>query len=283
MMLLCACSLTRKTRTEENKTSGITPRGLDYNFHTDVRGASPKPGDMISVHITTRTRDSVVFDSRMANNGLPVTFPLKATSFNGDLSEGLAMMSAGDSTTFSILVDSIIAAGQRQQPWMRNGEKVHYTIVMAEMKTQEQVQQEKKEASEAQNKIDEQLLEDYFKQNNISAKKTKSGLYYRIITPGTGDDIKPGQTAVVNYTGKMMDGKPFDSNTDSAFNHVEPLNVVVGQGNVIAGWDEGLQLLNKGAQAQFFIPSYLAYGTQGSGAIGANSVLIFDIIILDIK
>ena len=122
-------------------------------------------------------------------------------------------------------------------------------------------------------------------QNIISSpQKTASGLYYEITKKGTGENAKPGQTAIMNYTGKTLDGKTFDSNTDPEFKHTEPLPVQVGAGRVIKGWDEGVQLLNKGSKATFYIPSPLAYGPQDQGPnLPANSILIFDVEVTDIK
>ena len=84
-----------------------------------------------------------------------------------------------------------------------------------------------------------------------------------------------------------MDGKMFDSNTDPSKGHVEPFNVNMTAdrtlgGSVIKGWTDGLTLLNKGAKAKFYIPSTLAYGPRESQDIPANSILIFDIEVVDV-
>jgi FKBP-type peptidyl-prolyl cis-trans isomerase len=87
----------------------------------------------------------------------------------------------------------------------------------------------------------------------------------------------------MNYTGKTLDGKMFDSNTDPSKGHVQPFGFTLGVGQVIKGWDEGVQLLNLGSRATFFIPSGLAYGDRGAGAaIPPNAVLMFDVEVLSI-
>ena len=65
--------------------------------------------------------------------------------------------------------------------------------------------------------------------------------------------------------------------------HVTPLNFPLGQGRVIRGWDEGIALLKKGTKAKFILPSAIAYGKSGSGKIPANSILQFDVELLDFK
>src|SRR3989344_5103817 len=104
---------------------------------------------------------------------------------------------------------------------------------------------------------------------------TASGLQYQDEVMGTGTPIKAGQTASVNYTGMLTDGKKFDSNVDPAFGHVEPFEFVIGAGQVIKGWDEGVAGMKVGGTRKLIIPANLAYGPQANGPIPANSVLLF--------
>lgn len=135
----------------------------------------------------------------------------------------------------------------------------------------------------AQRATDEKLITEYLAKNNITATRTKSGLYYVITKQGTGKNAWRGQTVTLNYTGKTLDGVMFDSNLDPAFNHVAPLTCSIGMGQVIKGWDEGIQLLNTGSKATLVIPSHLAYGDKAVGeAIPANSVLVFDVELVSI-
>ena len=153
----------------------------------------------------------------------------------------------------------------------------------------EQMAKQKKESAKLMLK-EEKELKDYFAKNNLSPIKTASGMYYIIKEEGTGVMPKVGDSVTMNYTGKLLDGTKFDSNEDSAFNHVSPFQFVLGKGQVIRGWDEGVALLKTGSKASFFIPSPMAYGAQarpGGGAnpkgIPANSILIFDVMLKDVK
>ena len=92
----------------------------------------------------------------------------------------------------------------------------------------------------------------------IACKKTDSGLYYKVLDEGKGDQLKAGESVNIHYTGKLSTGQVFDS----SIQRKQPINFVLGQGQVISGWDEGLQLLSKGAKAQFIIPPHLAYGSS---------------------
>ena len=110
---------------------------------------------------------------------------------------------------------------------------------------------------------------------------TASGLQYEVLATGDGPSPSPGDTAVVHYTGWLTDGTKFDSSVDRD----RPFEFGVGQGNVIQGWDEGVALMKVGDKWKFTIPSDLAYGERsiGNGLIPANSTLVFEVELLDVK
>jgi FKBP-type peptidyl-prolyl cis-trans isomerase len=193
------------------------------------------------------------------------------------------LMTPGDSAIFRISVDSLKKAGAQLLPWMQDGDKLMYEVVLVSVKSADQLKQEQEKHAAAQKGIDDQLLQDYFTKNKLKPLKTASGLYYVITKQGTGAAAKPGQYVTVNYTGKTLDGKPFDSNIDPQFNHVQPFSFQLGKGQVIKGWDEGIALIKKGGKGTLFIPSNLAYGERGAGgAIQPNAVLMFDVEVKDV-
>lgn len=108
---------------------------------------------------------------------------------------------------------------------------------------------------------------------------TASGIKYVTLSEGSGDPAASGKVVTVNYSGYLKDGTIFDSSVERN----EPITFVLGQGQVIKGWEEGLMLMKKGSKVQFMIPPQLAYGSMAMGKIPANSVLIFDIEMLDIQ
>lgn len=96
---------------------------------------------------------------------------------------------------------------------------------------------------------------------------------------GTGEAVKNGDTVSVHYTGKLTDGTKFDSSLDRN----EPFSFVVGGGQVIKGWDEGLVGMQVGGKRTLTIPSDKGYGPRGSGPIPPNATLVFDIELLKIN
>jgi FKBP-type peptidyl-prolyl cis-trans isomerase len=113
-------------------------------------------------------------------------------------------------------------------------------------------------------------------------RTTKTGL---VIIDQKGEDIvaKAGSTVYVHYTGRLQDGKKFDSSFDHEGK--EPISFTLGNGQVIAGWDEGIQGMHVGDKRQLIIPPNLGYGERGAGngAIPANATLIFDVELVGLK
>ncbi|HGM5491933.1 TPA: FKBP-type peptidyl-prolyl cis-trans isomerase [Serratia fonticola] len=109
------------------------------------------------------------------------------------------------------------------------------------------------------------------------AKKTESGLLYKVEKEGTGEAPKDSDTVVVNYKGTLTDGTVFDNSYDRG----EPLSFRLD--GVIPGWTEGLKHIKKGGKIKLVIPPALAYGKNGVPGIPANSTLVFDVELLDVK
>ena len=111
-------------------------------------------------------------------------------------------------------------------------------------------------------------------------EETNSGLRYQILQKGDGKQATQGAMVSVHYKGQLLDGTVFDS----SYKRKQPIDFNVGTGQVISGWDEGIQLLKVGDKARFVIPSNLAYGTAGAGGvIPPNATLIIDVELMNVK
>jgi len=129
-------------------------------------------------------------------------------------------------------------------------------------KTQERIEAQKAKQAEELDKV------------SAGFQQTDSGLRYQIIQEGTGQQAAAGQTVSVHYKGQLLDGTVFDS----SYKRQQPIDFVLGQGQVIPGWDDGVSLLKVGDKARFVIPSDLAYGSRGAGGvIPPDAALIFDV------
>jgi len=133
----------------------------------------------------------------------------------------------------------------------------------------------KKKETVDQKAVDEQIITQYIADNKLNALSTGSGLYYVIISQGTGLQPIASSNVTVNYKGYLPNGTVFDQSSSSGAS----FNLSA----VIKGWQEGIPLYKKGGKGILLIPSALGYGDRATGDIPANSVLIFDITLLDVK
>ncbi len=132
----------------------------------------------------------------------------------------------------------------------------------------------RKATEEATGKSDEFLTKNA---ENEEYTVLDSGVQYRVITEGSGDMPTIDDTIEVHYKGTLVNGEEFDSSYQRNMTAVFPLN------GVIPGWQEVLPLMSIGSTWEVIIPPDLAYGERGSGRIGPNEVLIFEINLIDIK
>ena len=156
---------------------------------------------------------------------------------------------------------------------IRVGEKAEAFNAIEAFRTFEGARE--KRMAEARAKMDAEL-------DKLAAgfQKTESGLRYQIVQKGAGAQAKKGKQISVHYKGQLADGTVFDS----SYQRKQPIDFTVGIGQVIKGWDEGLQLLQVGDKARLVIPSQLAYGSQGAGGvIPPNATLIFDVELMGVK
>lgn len=144
----------------------------------------------------------------------------------------------------------------------------------AMMKLQESAMKKQQEAAEGNSKAGKEFLEK--NKSAAGVKVTASGLQYITEKEGTGASPKKEDVVKVHYKGTLTNGEQFDSSYDRG----QPAEFPVG--GVIPGWTEALQLMKVGGKAKLFIPPELAYGPSGRPGIPPNSVLIFEVELVDI-
>ena len=158
---------------------------------------------------------------------------------------------------------------------------------VAEEKKEEAVAEEKKEEAVAEEKKDEAVAEEK-KEEPVNAEKaggvvtTESGLQYEDVAVGDGATPEKGKRVTVHYTGKLTNGKgkKFDSSVDRG----QPFTFVIGVGQVIRGWDEGVMSMKVGGKRELTIPPDLGYGARGAGGvIPPNATLFFEVELLGVQ
>jgi FKBP-type peptidyl-prolyl cis-trans isomerase len=262
--------LFRKNAARKYQQRALAPTG-------DAPYAS-RAGKLLTLFVQYRTgRDSVLMDSRRTV-AAPQPFPLPAQFATGGLEEAISYLLPGDSAVFRFQADTLFKKTFRQPvpPFIAKSGNVFTAFISAHELTSEADIMAKLTAK------DEAAILAYLKSKKATARKTPGGTYYLVTRPGTGPVPKAGQTVSVLYRGTILStGVEFDA---SAKHGNTPFSFVLGQRQVIQGWDQGVAMLPKGSKAVLYIPSALGYGARGAGAdIPPNAVLRFEVEVTDIK
>lgn len=248
----------------------ITPTGLEYRIHDNKGQKKGQVGDIAVLHVTYRNfKDSVIGTSRI--NADPQSFRIQPPQFKGGLEEGLTLVGAGDSATFWVSVDSLYknAPPGSQPPFLPAGSQLGVSVQIFKIIEPNKIEEE-----------EQTQLAFQAKTNNWTPTKMPSGLSVVILEEGKGLTPAPGAQVKVHYTGKLLNGKVFDSSIPRG----EPFSFQLGKGAVIKGWDEGIGLLKEGTKAVLLIPSRMAYGEMGSPpTIPGFSPLIFEVELLKVE
>lgn len=256
-----------------------TNSGLNYKFFINNEGDTPQMLDYLDVQLTCMINDTSVI---IPNNRM--IWQMIDPLFEGDIFEGLMMMHKGDSASFIVRTDSTFMT-LFQLPTLpsqfTNNDVMRFDVKMNDFYPEEEVLLKQigyiKEAFPEQTSKAEDELRQYLKTNGIDVTPTASGLYYVKTKDGNGEKPNVGSLVSVYYTGKLLNGMVFDSTQDSA----EPFQFRLGAGEVISGWDEGIQMMSKGEKGVLYIPFYLAYIDRQVDIISPFSTLIFEVELVD--
>ena len=250
-------------------TAQKQPSGLYFvPVTTNATAAKAAVGQNVSIRYTGTLLNGTVFSASSQNGNVPASFVLGSSQVISGLQEGVAQMHLGDKAI--LLLPSGLAYGAAGTT---DGTVPPNTVVRFEV--------ELVDLNFAA--TDNALITKYIADNKITtAQKQASGLYYVPVTANaSGAQATAGKTVSVIYTGTLLDGTVFDA---SSLHGNTPISFVLGAGQVIKGWDEGIALMRKGEKSVLLIPSALAYGpTSPATSIPANSVLRFEVELVDVK
>lgn len=283
-----------------NSEFETTNSGLEYKFVRKGEGEKPQKGQVLTLNMTYKNdKDSVLFNSADLGTTVPIQYTDSIPPEAGAIEEGFTMLNKGDSAIFKVTAHNLYQKTFRQKLPMGvdSASIITFNIGVVDVLSEEdysaQMMREQEERQAASLNVDSEKIDAYLKDNNLQAQKTESGLRYTIMKEGSGTKPKPGDAVEVHYVGKTLSGDIFDTSREAIAkendmhdprNPYQPLTFKHGQGEMIPGFDEGVGLIGEGGQARLYLPSALAYGERGAGGrIAPNTVLIFDIELVDIK
>jgi FKBP-type peptidyl-prolyl cis-trans isomerase len=234
-----------------------SPNGVYYlitrkNLQASAR--TPKEGDEITMHYVLSIMDGAKLDSSSTLKNEPKVFPFALSVFRfAGFYESFTLLKEGEKGIF--LVPSSLAYGGGSSSTIPAYSIMRLDIDLLKLRTEDQ------------------QIEDYIKTNNLKVEETTStGLRYISITKNAaGVAMNKGRSTTVKYVGSLLNGKTFDSGQ---------LDLVIGGGSFIKGFDEALLKMRVGEKAKFILPSSIAYGVTGNTGILPYSPLVFDLEII---
>lgn len=242
---------------DSNGTDTVkTESGLQYVIWTKGDGEQPVNGDKVSVHYAGRLSTGEPFDNSY-DRGQPFQFPLGQGRVIKGWDEGIAKLNVGDSATLIIPPD--LGYGATDRPNIPANSTLIFDVQLMD--------------------VAKKVVPKRFDVEGKEKKKTASGLEYIKLNETDGVQAEAGKNVSVHYSGYLLDGTMFDSSIERG----QPISFPLGTGRVIKGWDEGIALMKVGEKAQLIIPADLGYGERAMGPIPANSTLVFDVELVDVK
>ncbi|MBE7175884.1 MAG: FKBP-type peptidyl-prolyl cis-trans isomerase [Mucilaginibacter polytrichastri] len=198
------------------------------------------------------------------------------------------MLKAGDSVQIKVPVDSMdLPPFDQRPPFLKPGATLVYRIAIKKIQTVDEANAERESAANRRHEEELVALDRFLDTKKIQVKKAPEGLRYYIRDSSERKKPVPGDTVWVNYIGRTLQDKVFDSSIENVALRANlkqpgriyvPFKFVVGEGNVIPGWEKAIPFFAEGNKISVFIPSKFAYGEQGAGAdIPPNATLWFDI------
>jgi len=294
MLIVSACN---KSPYSDYET---TEDGLYYKFykHNENGKKASQEGDMLKLSmICKNSKDSITFDSRKFAPGT-FGFQYSKSTFGNQFMKALSMLAPGDSASFGISADSVFNVNlpaEQIPPFIEKGTMLTFNFKVDTVLTKKEVEKEQakqmeeyKVVMEMRKNEEPKILANYLKENNITVKPTKSGLYFIETTKGNGKKPQDGESIRVNYTGRFVNGEVFDTSDEETAKQAGvyseerkpygPAEFVIGK--LIAGMNEGLKMMKPGSKAKMIIPSELAYG-NGQGMMEPYATLVFDVEFVD--
>jgi FKBP-type peptidyl-prolyl cis-trans isomerase FkpA len=270
------------------KTNNITVKptesGIYYLETKKGTGKAPVKDGYISAQYTVSLLSGDKLFSTL-DKGEPVEFKYGSPYENEGFMEVIGMMREGGKANAIVPSSKAFGAkgaGKMVPPFST----LYYDIELIKVMSKEEfdANQAKKQAmkkveTEQKDKEEAAAIEKYLKDNHITpTKRMPDGLIYVEKQAGSGPKAMDGKNVKVNYTGKLIDGTVFDASKEG-----QPLEFAIGRKQVIAGWDEGISLMNTGGKAMLIIPSKLGYKERGTGGgkIPPYATLIFDVELVD--
>ncbi|MGM0496486.1 MAG: FKBP-type peptidyl-prolyl cis-trans isomerase [Bacteroidota bacterium] len=277
LIMLVSCS-----KDSRYKGFSKTDSGIYYKLHSFGESKKEvKPGDYITSDITyKKMNDSVFFDGRRK-------FQISEPSFEGSIDECFLMLTKGEKATFILPAKTFFNKTLETSlpSFFNESDSLKVVVDLIEVQRKDEFLREKeaflnwiKDFGD----YEKVQLQQFLEEKNIDAKPTESGLYRVVLSKGDGTEVEEGDTVVIHYEGKFLNGKFFDSTKQRK----QPLEFVYGtKMQVIEGMNEIIGEMHEGEKALAILPSDKAFGRAGSstGIIPPYTSVIYEIDLVEVR
>lgn len=271
LIFLVSCNLFQKYEGYSK-----TKTGIYYKLHYIGEEVNPPtPGNYVTADISYYTMDDSLFF-----NGYR-TFQLTRPEFQGSIDECFLMLSAGDSASFIINGEKFFTQtlGTGLPRFIEPGSHIKVSLRLDEIRTEAQYENDKAEFLkwiEDFGEYEKYVLSKFIKEEKIDVTPNDEGMYFIKVHEGTGKPVEPGDLITINYEGKFLNGKFFDSTKKRQ----QPLEFIYGsEMQVIPGIEKAIGKMREGDKVVIILPSDLAWGEKGSstGIIPPFTSVIYEL------
>lgn len=259
-----------------------TKSGIHYKLHSFSESEKKvAPGDYITTDISYATmNDSTFFEGRRK-------FQVTEPEFEGSVDECFLMMNKGEKATFILPAEQFFRTTLEADlpDFLKNDDSLKISVNMIEVQREDEFLKEKEAFLSWINDFGEYekvQLQHFLEEQKLDATPTESGIYHIVLEEGDGPDVDEGDTVLVHYEGKFLNGKFFDSSKQRK----QPLEFVYGQEwQVIEGMEEVINLMHEGETALAIFPSEHAFGKSGSstGIVPPYTSVIYQVTLLEVR
>ncbi len=257
-------------------------KGIYYQLHKIGESTvKAQYNDYITADIEYRTlNDSLFFSGRRK-------LQLQNSGIEGSIEDCFSMLSQGESASFIIASDVFFnqTLETTSPDFLPPGSMMKIKLDIIEIQTQQQYEKEKEAFLnwiEDFGDYEKVILQQFLREEKIPVQPTGTGLYHLKLREGNGKTVAKGDTITVNYEGRFLNGKFFDS----TIRRKQPFQFVYGtEWQVVKGLEEAIGMMSEGEKSLFILPSGLAFGTEGSstGIVPPFTSLLFEVEIISIK
>lgn len=278
-LLLTAAALLFLTQSCQQNSFKKTETGLNYRIIDDQDGEKIRLGDIVQLHLAYYTdKDSLLYDSRAIGDSF--ILKIQTPTFVGGIEEGLQLLSKGDSAEFLLPGDSIFRK-TFQQPmpaFLAKGSLLKFRVRIKSILSEQEFLEKQKKDYAKQQREQLQIIEKYLIENSIQAQPVSQGIYFILFKEGNGKVPVMGDSVQVQYTGKTLKGRVFDSSGKGG----KYLQYRIGNGNYLEAWERAITSMKEGSLARLVLTSDNAFGKSTSAPVPPDTPVVFDIELIKV-